>query len=66
MPRCGPGVRQGQEPGRVQAFPLQLGIERPDERVARRLARLGEVKLYLVQVGPVVEQDRTSVSEVSS
>ena len=49
------GIGHGQEPGGIQAFRPQGGVERLDEGIVGRLARPGEVDLHAVEIGPLVE-----------
>ena len=53
-----PGIRQRQEPVRVQAFGAQSVIERLDERIVGRLARSREVEQDVVLVRPQIQVAR--------
>src|SRR4029079_11131491 len=53
-----PGVRQRQEPMRVQALRAQSAVERLDEGIVRRLAGSREVEHDLVLIGPQIQVAR--------
>ena len=59
-----PSARHGQEPGGVQTFAAQAGVEGFDEAVVRRLSRFREVQLDLVQISPLIEHPTSELRTV--